>query len=89
MIDPITSDPRVANRRRPLNIIAREIKRDWTHPFFGAVPYIDAMLQLHSPDDTYIHESARGIIRYFLANAGTWRGSTARRVKAELKELLK
>ena len=29
------------------------------------------------------------ILRYFLANAGTWRGETAREVKAEIKRRLK
>jgi len=29
------------------------------------------------------------IVRYFLSNATTWRGETARRIKAELKQMLK
>jgi len=28
-------------------------------------------------------------VRYFLSNATTWRGDTARRIKAELKEMLR
>lgn len=34
-----------------------------------------------------IHEIAR-VVCYFLANAGTWRGDVARRVKKELKALV-
>jgi hypothetical protein len=38
-------------------------------------------------NETYGVESARGLVLYFLANANTWRGETARQVKAELKSL--
>ena len=89
MIDPITSDPRVAGRKRPIRIIARDIRRDWTKPFYAAEPYIKAMLQIDSPSDAYGVEEGHSIIMYFLANAGTWRGAEARRIKAELKDLIK
>jgi hypothetical protein len=36
----------------------------------------------------YGADDARGIVMYFLANAGTWRGENARRIKAELKGML-
>jgi hypothetical protein len=74
---------------RPLYEIAREIKSDWKKPYFGAVPYLDAMRSLDSIQDNYYLDSAESIVRYFLANAGTWRGETARRVKAELKGMLR
>jgi len=74
---------------RPLYVIAREIRKDWTKPYFGAVPYLDAMSQLDSIDDSYFFDSARSVVLYFLANAGTWRGDTAKRVKAELKAMAK
>lgn len=73
---------------RPLYDIAREIRRDWPKPYFGAVPYIDAMRLLNSPQDNYGADTGDTIVRYFLANAGTWRGETARRVKAELRAML-
>lgn len=73
---------------RSINTIAREIKRDWAKPYFGAVPYLDAMLSLDSVSDKYGWDSGESIVRYFLANAGTWRGETAKRVKAELKGML-
>ena len=65
--------------------LAAVISRDWAKPYFGAVPYIEAMGYLHSVDDAYGMDSGDSIVRYFLANAGTWRGEVARAVKAELK----
>ena len=70
---------------RPLHEIAREIRRDWAKPYFGAVPYIDAMQALSSITEDYGLDPGKEIVLYFLANANTWRGETARRVKAELK----
>lgn len=74
---------------RPLRMIAKEISNDWSKIYFGAVPYLDAMHSLNSIDDDFGWDSARSVVRYFLANAQHWRGKTARRVKAELKEMLK
>lgn len=72
---------------RPLYEISREIRRDWTNPYFGAVPYLDAMGGLNRITDTYGMDSARYVVLYFLSNAGTWRGETARRIKTELKAM--
>ena len=74
---------------RPLYEIAAEIRRDWKKVYFGAVPYLDAMQTLNSINDNYIMDSGKSIVLYFLCNAGTWRGDTARRVKAELKAMSK
>lgn len=74
---------------RPLYEIAAEIKKEWTNPYFGAVPYIGAMKHLESIKDRFLHDDARDIVLRFLSNASTWRGPIARRVKAELKEILK
>lgn len=73
---------------RPIYEIADEIRKDWAKVYFGAVPYLDAMSNLHLITDAYYLDTADSIVRYFLANAGTWRGETARRIKAELKEML-
>lgn len=72
---------------RPIYEIAAEIRRDWAKPYFGAVPYLDAMRSLSSVEDSYFYDDARTVILYFLSNAGTWKGETARRVKAELKAM--
>ena len=74
---------------RPIHDIAREIKALWAKPYFGAVPYIDAMLSLQTASDFFIADSGESIILYFLANAATWRGPDAKRIKAELKDALK
>jgi hypothetical protein len=74
---------------RAIYTIAAEISRDWAKPYFGAVPYLDAMRNLGEITDRYYYDSGDSIVRYFLSNATTWKGDTARRVKAELKEMLK
>jgi hypothetical protein len=73
---------------RPISTIAREIKSDWNKVYFGAVPYLDAMQSLNSIDDNYMYDTGKSVVRYFLANAGTWRGDKAREIKAELKAML-
>jgi hypothetical protein len=73
---------------RPLHLIARDIRTDWKKPYFGAVPYLEAMACLSSIHGAYYQDSAKSIVAYFLANAGTWRGDNARRIKAELKGLI-
>jgi hypothetical protein len=79
------TDKLTVENHRSLSEIAREIKRTWPKPYFGAVPYIDAMRRLDRITDMYMLDSAKSIVLYFLANAGTWRGDDARRIKAELK----
>jgi len=74
---------------RPIHEIATEIKKDWKNVYFGAVPYLDAMQSLNSITDNYYMDSAKSIIRYFLANAASWRGETARKIKKELLQMVK
>ena len=74
---------------RPLYQIAREIAFDWPNPYFGAVPYLEAMHSLWLISGDYYGDSAESIVRYFLSNATTWKGETARRIKAELNLMLK
>ena len=78
---------------RPLCDIAEEIRADWSAQGRGispyAVPYLSAMRELSSVDSMYFADSAASVVRYFLANATTWRGQTARRIKAELKTMIK
>ena len=75
-------------QNRPLFTIAREIKATWKKPYFGAVPYLDAMLGLNRIEDKFFFDSAQSVVQYFLANAGTWRGDDAKRIKAEFKSML-
>lgn len=74
---------------RSLSTIAREIKQVWPEPYFGAVPYLNAMLSLSSVNDDYGSDSGKSIVLYFISNATTWRGEDARRIKKELKQLIK
>ena len=74
---------------RPIKQIARDIRKDWKNPYFGAVPYLDAMHSLSDINDSYYYDSAKTIITYFLGNAQSWRGEVAKRIKAELKQLIK
>jgi hypothetical protein len=74
---------------RTLREIALDIKKNWKNPYFGAVPYIDTMLKLRSIEDNYYYDDARSIVMYFLGNAQTFRGEDARRIKLELKSMLK
>ena len=62
---------------RPLYAIAREIRKDWPKVYFGAKPYLDALATMDSANDDYGYDGGRDMIRYFLANASTWRGETA------------
>ena len=68
--------------------LAMLVEQDWKKPSVHAVPYIDAMLTMASIDDNYYYDPGYEIVARFLGNAQTWRGETARRVKAELNSRL-
>lgn len=77
---------------RPLSEIAREIIADY--PRAGnesdqAGAYVVPMLSLDKITDSFFFDSADSVVRYALSNLTTWRGETARRVKAELRGMLK
>ena len=74
---------------RPLFIIAREIRKDWEDVYFGAKPYLDAMETIVSVNDMYFMDPGWEIVARFLSNARNWKGETAKRIKAELKAMLK
>ncbi len=69
--------------------IALLIQQDWKKPYFGAVPYMDALLSMNSIKDNYFEDAGSSIVAYFLSNATTWRGDVAREVKKELNLRLK
>jgi hypothetical protein len=74
---------------RPLYEIAAEIRKDWKNVYFGAKPYLDAMQTMSTAREQFGYDSGNSIVLYFLSNAKTWRGDVAKRVKAELKALVK
>jgi hypothetical protein len=74
---------------RPLYEIAADIRKDWGAKVnFAAKPYLDAMASLNSIDDNYGWDSGSTIVRYFLSNASSWRGETAKAIKKELKSMV-
>lgn len=74
---------------RPLFQIAADIYRNWPRASIHALPYIHAMRHLNTMADNYGHDSALSIVLYFLSNANTWRGAEAKRIKDELKDLVR
>lgn len=80
----------MGSNKRTFQQIARDIKSTWLNVYFGAVPYLEAMLTLNTtnPNAMYLYYTAGDIVKYFLANAQTFRGANAKRLKAELKSML-
>jgi hypothetical protein len=74
---------------RAISEIANEIQQDWKNVNYGAKPYLDAMKELTSVDDNFYEDSAESVIAYFLGNARSWKGETAKRIKLELNNLIK
>lgn len=76
---------------RTFSEVAREIRAKWSKPYFGAVPYLDTLEQVHTSDKNapYMVEQVKDIVLYLLCNMATFRGADARRLKAELKEMIK
>jgi hypothetical protein len=80
---------------RQLSEIAVEIRQNWkksisgTDVNFAAKPYLDAMSGMGDINSNYGWDSGKSIVAYFLSNASSWRGETAKRVKAELNKMLK
>lgn len=75
--------------KRPLHEIARDIRKAWPRPYFGATPYLEALREIASTDEMFYHETGASVVRGFLANAQTFRGPMAKTLKDELKEHLK
>lgn len=77
---------------RSLYTIGEEIIRDWqsqSKKFPAAIPYVYAMRECNQITDMYGSDTALSVVLYFLSNASTWRGDTAKRIKAELKAIVK
>ena len=73
---------------RTLRAIAYEIRQEWKKVNYAAEPYLDAMGRLDTIDSAFYQDSGKSIVWYFLCNATSWRGESARRIKAELKGML-
>ena len=80
---------------RSLSLIARDIRTHWVkkdgtpNVNYAAEPYLQAMARLNNISDSYYADDARTMVLYFLSNASSFRGEDAKRIKAELKSMLK
>ena len=74
---------------RPIYEIARDIRTNWPKVNYAAAPYLAAMRDLNAISDKYIYDTGASVVRYFLANASSWRGPEAKRIKLELNTMLK
>jgi len=82
-IDNLLPEPRT------LRTIAYDIRRNWPNVNYAAEPYLSAMATLERITDNYLYDSGVSIVLYFLSNARTWKGEHAKRIKAELKAMVK
>jgi hypothetical protein len=69
--------------KKTVSQIAVEIKKNWVKPYFGAVPYLNAMVY-----ENYGFDGETSIVLYFLSNASTYRGVLAKEHKKQLKEIV-
>jgi hypothetical protein len=73
--------------------IAQMAWADWSKQSKGvnyaAKPYLEAMFDLTLITDKYMYDSGASVVAYFLANATSWKGETAKAVKKKLNAMLK
>lgn len=72
-----------------LNEIALVVYKNWPNVNYAAKPYLEAMSCLHNITDKFYADSGYSVVAYFLTNAASFRGETAKLVKAELKARMK
>ena len=85
--------------KRTFSVIAIEVLHLWKTKYGKdlpwslkcALPYLEAMLECDTTnkDEAYYAETVESVVIYFLANITNWRGDDAKRIKAELKSMLK
>ena len=76
-------------KTRKISAIAMEIFNDWQKVNFAALPYLKAMSSINYVNDSYGYDNGKTIVLYFLSNASTYKGETAKRLKLELKNIIK
>ena len=74
---------------KTISEIAGIIRQDWHKVNFAAKPYLEAMGSLESVKSSFGYDSGKSVVLYFLSNASSWRGETAKAVKIELKNRTK
>lgn len=96
-VDPNSIGPKTIGpaelRAASLRGLAAIIRKDWASKGKGinyaAKPYLEAMASMDKISDNYGYDSGHSIVAYFLGNARSWTGPTAKAVKAELNRRLK
>jgi hypothetical protein len=87
-MNPTTPTPTTTDTERfkkmTLEQIAWVIRQNWANLSVHAEPYVVAMDQLETIRDHYYADPGSDIVARFLCNAQSWRGDTAKMVKAEL-----
>lgn len=75
---------------RNLQVIAKEVRKDWSSPYVGATPWLMYMSNIlsYSLNTEYMGVSGKEAVTEFLANADSWETETAEKIKAELKKML-
>lgn len=80
----------MSNDVRSISEVAAEIRKVWGAKVnYAAKPYLDAMMSLSTVSDNYGADSGKSMVLYFLSNASSFRGPDAKRLKDELKKLIK
>jgi hypothetical protein len=74
---------------RTVREIASEIESTWTNVNYAARPYLNAMHYMDNGTSFFGADRGSDVILYFLSNARTYRGDDAKRIKAELKAMVK
>ena len=77
------------NERVTVSEIAYAIAKDWKNISPYAADYLNDMKEINDIEGNYIHDSAKSVVLYFLANASSYRGESARAYKDLLKKMVK
>ena len=81
------------SQKRPISEVANEIVNDPNYRKMPSKIYADAYVQpmrsMNDIEDNYFADTGVSIVSYALSNLSSYRGDTARRVKSELKDMLK
>lgn len=74
-----------------LNLWKTKYGKDLPWSLKNALPYLRALLECNTADKgaMYYYEPIETIVLYFLSNTTNWRGDDAKRIKAELKGMIK
>lgn len=79
---------------RPIDVIAYEIIEDWNENSVKGIPntvkpFLNAMTQLNSIEDSYGYDSAEEIIKLFIINASRfYKTQNSKKYLDELKKIV-